>query len=123
MTKTKPVVITLIIIIGILIIYAFASGNNTAKKIKSLSHRIEHTVDSLNDVKTQYDSLYEAYESVERQLLTTRDNVKQFRHELDSILALRVTSVSRLNTALDEAIHRQDSIEKLDSINNNFRFD
>ena len=122
MNINKPVTITLAVIIGVLTIYAIASGRNSFKKIKSLTSQIEHTVDSLSFVQERYDSLSLAYNAIETQLTATQDNLTRFKHDLDSLLALRMRSIATLNQALDEVIERQDSVQRLDSLNNSFRF-
>lgn len=122
MNKPKPIILTLIIIIGLLVFYVIASGRNSFKKIRSLTTQIEQTVDSLTIIQVRYDSLSLAYQDIEAHLTNTQGNLRQFKYRVDSLLSLRIRSISALNEALDAVIEHQDSLQHVDSLNNNFRF-
>ena len=122
MTHSKHITIGLIIIIVGLSIYAIASGRGSFKKIRALTDEIEVTVDSLHTVQKRYDSLFTAYGNIQDQLENSIENLNNFKHDLDSIHSIRAQTINELNSNIENIIQKQDSIQRIDSLNNNFRF-
>ncbi len=118
MTHSKHITIGLIIIIVGLSIYAIDSGRGSFKKIRAF----EVTVDSLHTVQKRYDSLFTAYGNIQDQLEHSIKNLNDFKHDLDSIHSIRPQTINELNSNIETIIEKQDSIQRMDSLNNSFRF-
>ena len=114
----KKVLIAVIAIMVCLVSYPIFSRLSASKKIKALTSEIEHTTQSLQDIKGRYDSLATVYSQVYSQLERTREDFSGFKSGVDSIMSINIRSLRTLNNSLKVISSKYDSIAPLSPTNN-----
>lgn len=107
-----------IIILLIVLIIAIA-GSFQIQHVRALQKEIQ----SLETIKTRYDSLQNAYNGIYNELNHSKAKLEQYKFDLDSIMEANMSSITYLKTAIEELIEKQENFEIADTTaTDTFRF-
>lgn len=119
----KTIAIILLAVLGVFIIYHFVSSNNATKELKRLRNQLSDNVDSLNAINQRYDSLATNYESIYRELNTTKSQLIDLKSSIDSVMHENIVSVKEIKDEVDHLLEDTLRFKPIEiDPNDNFRF-
>lgn len=121
-TRDRKIIAILILIMVSAGYYGVSSRNDDLDKIRSLTDEIDANVDSLKIINYRFDSLQVQYTEVYDRLNKTKNQLDTFKLKLSTIMGSNIRNVNSINNQLLELLREQNEYEKVEVVDNDFRF-